>query len=135
VSGDQVQIYEPIILDHAGRVTTSLLSAVRYAKDNRLLPEGFAMDAANAATAVHGAAAADPDFAAGGDSLRYRLPLGDAALPVTITAQFLFQPIGHRWARNLEGYESPETERFVRYYEEAAGDSAALLAVARRKHP
>jgi hypothetical protein len=54
---------------------------------------------------------------------------------VTITAQFLFQPIGHRWARNLEGYESPETERFVRYYEEAAGDSAALLAVARRKHP
>jgi hypothetical protein len=41
VSGDQVQIYEPIILDHAGHVTTALLSAVRYAKDNRLLPEGF----------------------------------------------------------------------------------------------
>lgn len=37
----QVQIYEPIIADGSGRVTTGLLTAVTYAKDNRLLPEGF----------------------------------------------------------------------------------------------
>ena len=34
----QVQIYEPIIADGSGQVTTGLLSAVTYAKDNRLLP-------------------------------------------------------------------------------------------------
>jgi hypothetical protein len=39
----QVQIYEAIMADAAGAVTTGLLNAVRYVKDNRLLPLGFAM--------------------------------------------------------------------------------------------
>lgn len=33
-SADQVQIYEPILKDQNGNVTTALLSAVGYAKDN-----------------------------------------------------------------------------------------------------
>src|SRR5258706_10498432 len=37
-SSDQVQIYEPILKDAAGHVTTGLLSAVGYLKENRLLP-------------------------------------------------------------------------------------------------
>ena len=37
----QVQIYEPIMADSQGKVTTGLLSAVRYVKDNRILPNGF----------------------------------------------------------------------------------------------
>ena len=37
----QVQIYESIMADSAGAVTTGVLKAVRYIKDNRLLPQGF----------------------------------------------------------------------------------------------
>jgi hypothetical protein len=132
-SAEQVQIYEPIILDHAGEVTTSLLSAVRYAKDNRLLPDGFDKSRAGDAVAVHGAADADPDFVGGGDSLRYRVALGDHDLPVTIRARLLFQTIGHRWAHNLSGYDSVETKRFLHYYEAQASESVAVLAETERR--
>ena len=53
-SADQVQIYEPILKDQNGKVTTSLLSAVGYLKDNRLLPRGFDKATANADIAVYG---------------------------------------------------------------------------------
>jgi hypothetical protein len=39
---DEVQIYESVIGDQAGVPTTGLLTAVRFLKDNRLLPRGFA---------------------------------------------------------------------------------------------
>src|SRR5207245_5313049 len=39
-SADEVQIYESILGDSQGRVTTGLLTAVRYLKDNRVLPRG-----------------------------------------------------------------------------------------------
>ena len=38
---DQVQIYEGIIVNSDGQVTTTLLRAASYIKDNRLLPAGF----------------------------------------------------------------------------------------------
>ena len=53
-SRDQVQIYEAILLDSAGAVTTGLLKAVRYGKDNRLLPRGFDKTTAPADAAVQG---------------------------------------------------------------------------------
>jgi hypothetical protein len=40
-AADQVEIYESIIGDENGHVTTGLLTGVRYLKDNRLLPDGF----------------------------------------------------------------------------------------------
>jgi hypothetical protein len=48
-SADQVQIYESIIGDVNGGVTTGLLAGVRYLKDNRLLPRGFDKRTAGAA--------------------------------------------------------------------------------------
>ena len=41
IDSQQVEIYESIMKDHAGHVTTGLLSAIGYVKDNRLLPRGF----------------------------------------------------------------------------------------------
>src|SRR5262249_27458992 len=64
---DQVQVYESIMVDARGRVTTGLLSAIRYAKDNRLLPRGFDKSAAADDYAVRGDARDDPDFQGGGD--------------------------------------------------------------------
>src|SRR5262249_34194484 len=70
VRDDQVQIYESIMAGADGSVTTGLLTALRYVKDNRLLPKGFDKGSAAALVAVHGDAEQDADFAAGGDRTR-----------------------------------------------------------------
>ncbi|HJR70843.1 MAG TPA: hypothetical protein VKA43_12430 [Gammaproteobacteria bacterium] len=128
-SADQVQVYEAIMVDRHGAVTTGLLSGVRYVKDNRVLPRGFDKGTAEPDVAVHGEAAADASFAAGGDRVRYRLELGAAADgPLTVSAELLYQSIGYRWAENLRAYDAAETQRFVRYYAGAAADSAIPLA-------
>ena len=124
----QVQIYEPVLVDHNGQVTTGLLSGVRYAKDNRLLPRGFDKATAPWDIAVQGAAAEDADFAGGGDRIEYVVDVGEAAGPLSVTAELYYQTIGFRWAENLKSYEAPETQRFVRYYGENAADSAVRLA-------
>ena len=49
---DQVQIYESVMQDRAGKPTTGLLQAVAFAKDNRLLPRGFDKATADAAKAA-----------------------------------------------------------------------------------
>jgi hypothetical protein len=123
-----VQIYEPVLGDPAGRVTTGLLTAVRYLKDNRLLPDGFDKATASKDVAVHGEAATDPDFAAGGDRIRYSIDVGTAQGPFTVTAQLYYQPIGYRWAKNLDVRETFEGKRFLRYWDEMASGSAAVLA-------
>jgi hypothetical protein len=126
---NQVQIYEAIMADAAGQVTTGLLSGMRYVKDNRLLPDGFDKATAHADIAVHGGAASDADFAAGADRIRYRLPI-DAAGPLTVTAELLYQSVGYRWAHNLRARPSLETDRFVRYYEAMSHVTTAKLAAA-----
>lgn len=127
-SPDQVQIYEPVLGDPAGRVTTGLLTAVQYLKDNRLLPNGFDKATASKDVAVHGAAATDPDFAAGGDRIRYSIDVGAATGPFRVTARLYYQPIGYRWAKNLEARETFEGKRFLRYWDDMASASAAVLA-------
>ena len=121
-SGDQVQIYEPILSDQAGHVTTG------YLKDNRLLPSGFQKQTADKDIAVVGDAADDPNFTAAGDSVRYSVQLGDAPGPFHVEAELWYQPIGFRWAHNLAPYQAEETRRFVGYYESMSTASALVLA-------
>jgi hypothetical protein len=125
---EDVQIYESTMADLRGRVTTGLLSALRYVKDNRLLPAGFDKASAAADIAVHGDAARDADFAAGGDRVRYRIDVGSRAGPFRVSATLRFQPIGYRWAENLATYQASETQRFARYYDAMARASATSLA-------
>lgn len=130
-SADDVQIYEPILGTATGEVTTGLLSTTQYLKDNRLLPRGFTKERASADTAVHGEALADPDFTGGGDRVRYIVGVEDAAGPITVEAELLYQPIGFRWAHNLGRYRAAgEPRRFVRYYEEMADGGSARLSSA-----
>lgn len=126
-SPGQVQIYEPIIVDGTGRVTTGLLTAVTYAKDNRLLPEGFDPETAEDAIMVHGRAGEDADFQAGSDRVRYRVEVPAGAQRVDVRARLMFQTIGFRWAQNLAPYDAHETKRFVSYYNENASTSAVVL--------
>jgi len=129
---DQVQIYEAVMADASGQPTTGLLTAVRFIKDNRLLPRGFDNATAPAEVAVQGSAATDADFRAGSDRVRYRLPLAAADGPYEIRAELRYQSIGFRWAENLRRYNAAETTRFVRYYESLSDVSTVPLASVER---
>jgi hypothetical protein len=123
----QVQIYESIMTDTRGGVTTGLLSAIRYVKDNRLLPAGFDKATADRDIAVYGGAADDGDFGPGRDRIRYAIAI-ESAGPLTVVAELWFQPIAYRWAQNLRQQRALETDRFVGYYESMADSSAVVLA-------
>lgn len=125
-SPEQVQIYESIMVDASGRVTTGLLQGVRYVKDNRVLPRGFDRAAAPHDVAVHGVT--DDDFAGGADRTQYSIDAAAAAKPLTISAELLYQPVAYRWAQNLGRTRSAEAERFVRYYDSMAAASSVSLA-------
>jgi hypothetical protein len=125
---DQVQIFEPILGDSQGRVTTGLLSATQYLKDNRILPAGFDKQTAPPDIAVHGEAAADPDFTAGSCTTRFDISTNGASGPFHIAAELIYQPVGYRWAHNLASYQAAEPQQFVHDYEQAAASSALVLA-------
>src|SRR5262249_24497493 len=127
-SADQVQIYEAIMATPSNAVTTTLLSAVRYIKDNRLLPRGFDKSSADKDIAVIGAAADDTDFVGGSDHVRYSTATGDAQGPFQIEAELLYQPIAYRWSANLKGYDTVETKRFGGYYDAMSSVSAVRIS-------
>jgi hypothetical protein len=127
---DEVQIYESVMAGADGRVTTGLLTAVRYVKDNRLLPRGFDKRTADKDVAVHGEAETDPDFIGGGDRVRYAIAIGEAQGPFRVDAELWYQPIAYRWAMNLRAYDAPEPRKFVEYYNAMASGSGVRLAAA-----
>jgi hypothetical protein len=128
-SPDQVQIYEPILGDPANVPTTGLLTATHYLKDNRLLPRGFDKATADAEIGVYGSAAQDQDFGASGDRVRYAVSVPPGGGPFQVDVELLYQPIGFRWAHNLEKYDAAEPKRFVGYYN--AMSSASWVVVAK----
>lgn len=79
-SADDVQIYEMVMSDLGGHLTTRLNAAFKPLKDNRLLPTGFRVDHAVFDTvATWGNVNEDPDFTTesnnGLDRIEYRIPL------------------------------------------------------------
>jgi hypothetical protein len=127
--GDQVEIYESIMGDSSGRVTTGLLSAVRYLKDNRLLPDGFDKQTAAHDIAVIGRAANDPQFTASGDRVLYSVPISSALGPFRVEAELWYESIGYRWANNLKPYDrAAEPRRFNVYYDSMNASAAVVLA-------
>jgi hypothetical protein len=133
-TADQVQIYESIIAGRDGGVTTGLLTATQYVKDNRLLPRGFDKATAEADIAVHGDAVRDANFTEAGDRVRYSVPVKGTG-PVTVDVELRYQPISFRWADNLRGYDAAEPKRFVSYYDAMSGSSSTVLARATVRLP
>lgn len=111
---DQVQVYEAILGTDTGEVTTTLLEAAQYLKDNRLLPVGFDKVAVEEDVAVYGKAQADDTFTGGGDVIRFEIPADGEEY--AISASLLYQPIGYRWAHNFEKERSEEALAFLGYF-------------------
>lgn len=125
---DQVQIYEPVMATPDGRITTGLLEAIRFIKDNRLLPQGFDKHIAGPDIAVQGKAIRDLDFTGGRDLVLYSIPVANDSGPLNLEVRLLFQPIGFRWAQNLLEHRAEEIDRFVSYYNSNAQVSYLMLA-------
>ncbi len=116
---NQVQIYEPIMLDSDGAITYTLLRAASYAKDNRLLPAGFNKAEAPDAIAVQGEAANDANFTAGQDQITYQVNVSGKRKPLTITAEILYQTVSYPFAENLRKDVTDLTNRFFGFYDTA----------------
>jgi len=128
-SAGQVEIYESILKDQDGRVTTGLLSAIGYIKDNRLLPHGFDKATAGKDIAVYGEALTDAAFTGRGSRVRYSVPVGNDPGAFEVTAELWYQPIGFRWANNLKPYgHTAEPRRFTSYYDSMGQATAVMLA-------
>lgn len=116
---DQVQIYEPIMLDTQGNVTYTFLRAAAYAKDNRLLPAGFEKVGADDDIAVWGNAYSDTDFIGGSDAITYKFAVNEHQGPFTVTAELLYQPVSYRAIQDLSQDDNEQVNRFVGYYNSA----------------
>ena len=109
-------------------VTTGLLTALRYIKDNRILPNGFDKSTAEDDIAVKGMANSDENFTGGQDNILYTLSVNSQNGPFTIEAKLWYQPIGFRWAQNLKLQQASEIDRFVSYYNAMSTKSGIIVA-------
>ena len=130
---EQVQIYEPIMLNSQGQVTTSVVEAASYAKDNRLLPTGFDPASASIDIAPYGVAIGDNDFLAGGDTTHYTIEPGDSpGASFTIQVELLYQSIGYRWAENLRPHDTLEGGTFLSMYD-SSGNMPVIVATSEKQ--
>ncbi len=114
---DQVQIYEGIMLNTDNKVTYTLLRAAKFAKDNRLLPNGFNKSAAPPEIGVFGRAVSDENFVGGSDQVAYRVNTSGYKGPFTVTARLLFTAVSYPFVKDLEkDQELFEVKRFMQFY-------------------
>jgi hypothetical protein len=115
---DQVQIYETIMIDTLGVPTTTLLRASAYIKDNRIPPTGYDPATVPQEIAIWGLATEDTNFGDGMDTVSYRVDVGEAQGPFTVTTMLFHQPIAFRWAIDLLEFQqddgsAPEIDTFL----------------------
>jgi hypothetical protein len=117
----QVQIYEEVIADTQGKITTSFVGLDQVLKNNRLLPKGWRLDGPfGEFTAPHGDAEHDPEYmnksgATGADRITYRVPLDDrtrGAVSVRVTLNYQAIPPSYLHDRFAIG-KGAETQRLA----------------------
>ena len=117
----QAQIYEEIVADPEGKITTSFVGLDHALKNNRFLPKGWRTDGPLAEfTAPHGDAERDPDYngksgATGADNLTYRIPLNErtrSIVAVRVTLNYQSIP-PYYLKQRFEIGRGPETKRLA----------------------
>jgi len=117
-SENQVQIYEELVTDPQGQLTTSFIALNEKVKDNRLQPQGwstagqFAMETGPAGNAVN-----DPAYlttnSTGSNTVEYQIPLtGKVANAAVVTATLYYQAIPPYYLRQrAEDAKGVDTQR------------------------
>lgn len=126
-----VVIYEMVANDKAGAPTTHLTRMVERRKDNRLLPRGWRADGPDAAITAPVGTAADPDFAAGGDRVAFRLPLAADAGPLRVVVWLHYQTVPPAWVEALRHVDAAEAKTFCAIYDAAAKLPETVAVVVR----
>jgi len=116
-SPDQVQIYEAILQTLEGDVTHTLLLASTYAKDNRLLPDGFDKTTACDMIAVWGDAVNDDSFTGGSDTVTYQVDTAGFSGPYTVKINFYYQSMAYSSVNALFEVDTPEVAAFKEYFD------------------
>ncbi len=136
-AADQVQVYEPIMAGLDDQPTYTLLRAVAYHKDNRLLPKGWSPEHPNAAPIGAVGTDEDPDFEGGRDRITYDLDLAqsgdEAGGELDVEVELVYQVLGARFAAEIFAADTEPMRVFRQYYEQAergpefiGGDSARV---------
>jgi hypothetical protein len=101
---EQVQIYEFVMGNISGQVTTILEKAYVPLKDNRIPPKGFALSHSNYDTVkVVGQAVKDADYFSGQghELIRYGLPLSKISDNATVKVVLHYETIPESWTAEL----------------------------------
>jgi hypothetical protein len=126
-SETQVQVYETLVRNRKGELTTSFVRGCEIAKDNRLLPRGWRKAGPGPAlsgrfleaTYPDATTLADPRYAdgSGTDEVTYRiaLPPGIETTGLTVRATLSYQALPPYYLANLFGTatDGPATQRLV----------------------
>ena len=117
VQSEQVQIYESIMANAKGEITTELMGASEYLKDNRIMPTGQDKFGAVESIQPSGNAVGDENFQGGVDEIQYAIDLRQEQGPFTVTVEVLYQSIAHPWIEAMRGVGSDEVSQFLGLYD------------------
>jgi len=117
VQPEQVQIYESVMADANGEITTEVMGAVEYLKDNRIMPVGQDKFGAVESIQPRGKAVGDEDFQGGVDEIQYAIDLRQEQGPFTVTIEVLYQSVALPWIEAMRDLGFDEVQRFIRMYD------------------
>lgn len=126
-SQQQVQIYEMVMGDVNGNVTTVLERGYQKLKDNRLAPQGFVQGHYNYDTvSFAGTVLNDADFnnqndmeGSGTDCIHFHIPLQNYYGSVEVVAKVHYQTVSNKWLEEMFAHSSNEIDTFKAMYEDA----------------
>jgi len=121
-SDDQVQIYEELVVDPQGQLTTSFLSLDHRVKDNRLQPKGWKPDGPYADETHSVGTGGDPSYTngSGGSVVSYRIPMNaklNGAAQVRATLYYQTIPPYYLRQRKETGQGS-DTQRLLQFQQD-----------------
>jgi hypothetical protein len=121
---EQVQIYEFVMGNTEGEVTTVLERAHIPLKDNRILPEGFRHDHLNYDTVqVVGNALFDQDYhsSEGVDRITYAISLPGVHSEVSVSIKLHYETVPESWLQQMFDYSDMDEDinRFRQMYDAA----------------
>ena len=131
---EQVQIYELVLGDVNGDVTTVLERADIALKDNRIAPIGFSTShEVYDTTEVVGLALMDENWnhedgieGSGSDRVLYKIGLDGYAGDLNVTARVYYQPLPPKWMEEMFSFSTPEIDYFKEKYEAQGADPVMI---------
>lgn len=135
-NGQQAQIYEMVMGDVNGDVTTVLERAKTALKDNRLTPQGFSTAHSTYDTvAIAGVPASDTDFnldnlgneGTGADIVHYHVPMASYTGALAVHARVWYQPVPPRWNAEMFSNTGARIDTFRTMYESMDGTPTLVV--------